>query len=274
MTNIVDGKKIAAEIIERLKKLRKPDKILAAVYVGENKSSESFLRQKIKIAKELGVDFRIYKFDDSLSQDKLRQEVGKISRQGVVGGVIVQLPLPEKYSRQPILNAILPGKDVDCISETMLGKFYTGRSPIVLPAVGAVEEILQNSGFQIQDSRAAVVGSGFLVGKPIASWLMGKAREIYILRSGSDLAILKQADLVITGVGKAGLIKPGMLKEGAGVIDFGYDNGKGDFNSEQQATSDKRQGIWYTPTPGGTGPIVVAKLFENFYKLVEADKRG
>jgi len=150
----------------------------------------------------------------------------------------------------------------------MLGKFYTGRSPIVLPAVGAVEEILKDLRFKIQDLRVGVVGTGFLVGKPIANWLTGKAKEIYILRSVSDFEILKQVDLVISGVGRAGIIKPEMLKDGAGVIDFGYDDGKGDFDPGNIPDS-KFQilKIWFTPTPGGTGPIVVAKLFENFYQI-------
>jgi methylenetetrahydrofolate dehydrogenase (NADP+)/methenyltetrahydrofolate cyclohydrolase len=272
MTRIIDGKKIAADIIERLKKLPRPSKALAAVYVGKSRASESFLRQKEKIAKELGIDFRVYKFDESLSQDRLRREVGKISKQGIVGGAIIQLPLPQKFSRQPILNAIQPEKDVDCLTETMLGKFYTGRSPIVLPSVGAAEEILKTLSLKLEVSKVAVIGAGFLVGKPIASWLMGKARDVYVLRSGSDFNILKQADLVISGMGEAGLIKAEMLKENATIIDFGtsYFDGKirGDFDDESlKAKYLKIKTINYTPTPGGTGPIVVAKLFENFYKL-------
>lgn len=106
---------------------------------------------------------------------------------------------------------------------------------------------------------------------------MGKAKEIYLLDEGSDFEILKQADLVISGVGQAGIIKLDMLKENAGVIDFGYSiseaqsaNGKaqikGDFDSERLALSDSRL-AFYTPTPGGAGPILVAKIFENFYNL-------
>ncbi|MBI4119329.1 MAG: bifunctional 5,10-methylenetetrahydrofolate dehydrogenase/5,10-methenyltetrahydrofolate cyclohydrolase, partial [Parcubacteria group bacterium] len=179
--------------------------------------------------------------------------------------VIVQLPLPAKYGRQPVINAVDPEKDVDCITERMLGKFYTGRSPIVLPAVGAVQEVLGTMNYELGMKKVAVVGAGFLVGKPIANWLMGRVRELYILDKGSDLDLLTGADLVISGVGQAGLIRPERLKEGVGVIDFGisYVDGKmrGDFESAELKAA------WYTPTPGGTGPIVVAKLFENFYTL-------
>jgi 5,10-methylene-tetrahydrofolate dehydrogenase/methenyl tetrahydrofolate cyclohydrolase len=109
---------------------------------------------------------------------------------------------------------------------------------------------------------------GFLVGKPISDWLNGKCKEIYLLDVGSDLGILKNADLVILGVGKTGLVKPEMLKENAFVIDFGYsmEDGKicGDF---EPPSGHSPSAISYTPTPGGTGPILVAQLFENFYRL-------
>ncbi|MBI2591404.1 MAG: hypothetical protein HYW34_01875 [Candidatus Brennerbacteria bacterium] len=138
------------------------------------------------------------------------------------------------------------------------------------PAVGAVQEILFATSYSLLAKKVAVVGLGCLIGKPIATWLAGQCPEIYLLARGSDFNLLKQADLVISGVGKAGLIKPDMLKDDAGIIDFGYEysGGKpaGDFDVSQLSDV-KSQLAFYTPTPGGTGPIVVAKIFENFYKL-------
>ncbi|MBI2515081.1 hypothetical protein HYV91_02785 [Candidatus Wolfebacteria bacterium] len=139
------------------------------------------------------------------------------------------------------------------------------------PAVGVVEEIIHASGFTLHDSRVAVVGLGFLVGKPISEWLRDKTKELYLLDKGDDFSVLKNADLVITGVGQAGIIKPEMLKDGAGVVDFGYSidtAGKihGDFDTQLPVTNYQLL-RFYTKTPGGTGPILVAKLFENFYSL-------
>jgi methylenetetrahydrofolate dehydrogenase (NADP+)/methenyltetrahydrofolate cyclohydrolase len=267
----ISGIEIAKKIIDELKTKSKPEKILAAVLVGGNPASISFLNQKEKIAKELGVDFRIYKFLESIKNDDLRQEVNKIALLKKVGGVIVQLPLPEYLNKYYILNVIPREKDIDVLGERALGAFYTGRNPILPPSVGVVEEIVHATGYMLHAAKVAVVGLGFLIGKPIATWLTGKTKEIYLLDEGSNLEILKQADLVITGVGKPGLIKPEMLKERAGVIDFGYsldENGKirGDFN-DGQLSNVKCQLLFYTPTPGGTGPILVAKLFENFYNL-------
>jgi len=273
----INGLEIAKKIIENLKSKPRPKKFLAAILVGEDPTSLSFLNQKEKVAKELGVDFRIYQFPENIKNDELRREVNRIANQKPVGGVIVQLPLPEHLNKYYVLNPIPREKDVDVLSERALGAFYNGRNPVLPPAVGTIQEIIENCKLKIENLRVAVVGLGFLVGKPITVWLMGKCLEIYLLYKGCDFKILKNADLVITGVGQPGLIKPEMLKSGAGVIDFGYSISKsqsanrkaqirGDFDTERLAISDVRL-AFYTPTPGGTGPILVAKIFENFYRL-------
>ena len=174
-----------------------------------------------------------------------------------------------------MLNAIPREKDVDVLGERALGAFYTGRNPVMPPPVGVVQTILSIFDFQLSTARVAVVGLGFLIGKPIAEWLKGKTKELYCLDEKSDLGILKEADLVISGIGKPGLIKPDMLKNGAGAIDFGYAKGPngellGDLDiSNFQLPTNNLQLSFYTPTPGGTGPIVVALLFRNFYALSE-----
>lgn len=282
----IEGKKIAGEVMGRIKegmdsRFCGNDKplVLAVVYVGENPASEAFIKQKRKAAEELGVDFKIYRFGGEISNEKLREEVGRIAGQGVVGGVIVQLPLPERFNRQKILNAVPVEKDVDVLSEKAWGAFSLGRSKILPPAVAVVEEILSAFHFRLSTSCVGVVGAGTLVGKPMAVWFTGKVKQLTVFDEGSDLAELKDCDLVVTGVGKAGIIKPDYLKTGGGVIDFGYDskgspstssgyNSKrviGDLDASDESKLEKL--AFWTPTPGGTGPILVAKLFENFCKL-------
>ena len=270
---IIDGKKIATEIIDKLKQLEKPKKFLAAFLIGENSASESFIKQKEKTAAALGVDFRTYKFLNDISQDKLRKEALKIVLGGKCGGAIVQLPLPAHINSQYVLNAIPREKDVDVLGERALGAFYAGRNPALPPAVGAFEEISRAANYPLNPSRVAVVGLGNLVGKPIAVWCAGKVRELYLLDKGSDFAVLKQTDIAVCGAGVPGLIKPEMLKETALVVDFGYGlkNGKfsGDFDSESLKIKNYKLKINFTPTPGGTGPILVAILFENFFTLAK-----
>ena|SRR3989344_4789698 len=268
----IDGKALAKKIIDRLKAEPAPKKIFAAVLVGDDPASLNFLRQKEKTAKELGVDYRLYNFSAELKNNELRRKVGELALSKSVGGIIVQLPLPEHINKHYILNVIPREKDVDVLGERALGAFYVGRNPVLPPAVGTVEKILVSCRLSLVACNVAIVGLGFLIGKPVAVWLMGKAKEIILLDKFSDLSLIKNADIVISGVGKAGLIKPEMLKEKGLIIDFGcsidsMEKIKGDFDSELRTLNFEH--IIYTPTPGGTGPILVAKLFENFYTLNE-----
>jgi len=293
-------KEIAQKIIDGLKLKPAPKKILAAVLVGENSASVSFLRQKEKAAKELGIDFRVYEFPENILQDELIQKTEALAEQESVGGLIVQLPLNERIDNREILNAIPPKKDVDVLGERALGAFYAGRSKVLPPAVGVVEEIITNykparpaGGLQIANLRIVVIGSGSLIGKPISIWLERKTAELIILNSKTKniKEKLKDADVIISGAGKPNLFSAEDVKENAIIIDFGYSfiDGKisGDFNASsienckparpaggpaRPAGGLKIENLRYTPTPGGTGPILVAKIMENFYKLTEINR--
>ena len=281
----IDGKKIAAGIIAELKNKPTPKKFLAAVVIGGGKASFGFLKKKEEIAKELGVDFRIYNLPADYNNDRAREEVLKIAKHKTCGGVLVQLPLPEHLNKYYVVNVIPREKDIDVLGERALGAFYNDRNLVLPPAVAVVEKLLTTHYSLLKSQRVAVIGAGFLTGKPIAVWLMGKVRELYILDEGSDFSVLKNADLVISGVGKPGILKPEMLKEGTGMLDFGYSKAqhRKTLNSTQKNTeklmgdldiSDEnklKKLAFYTPTPGGTGPILVAELFSNFYKLNAAD---
>ncbi len=140
----ISGIEIAKKIIDELKSKPKPEKILAVVLVGQNPASISFVKQKEKIAKELGVDFRIYNFPEEIKNDDLRKEAGKIALLKKVGGVIVQLPLPAHLNPQYVLNIIPREKDIDVLGERALGAFYAGRNIVLPPSVGVVIEIIEN----------------------------------------------------------------------------------------------------------------------------------
>lgn len=269
----IDGHAVAGEILEKLKKLPKPEKIFAAILIGEDSRSISFLRQKEQAAKELGIDFRLYNLRAELGNDGLRQEVRRLVEKKPVGGAVLQLPLPKGLNPHYILNAIPRKKDVDVLTERALGAFYNDRNPVLPPAVATVKAILEKVNFNLGEAKVGVVGLGKLVGKPVGLWLTGKCKELHLLGKNSDLQILATCDVAILGVGKAGVVRADMLKSGAGVIDFGYyyfPDGEvsGDFDPTLLAISNSHL-AFYTPTPGGTGPILVAELFRNFYTLTK-----
>jgi methylenetetrahydrofolate dehydrogenase (NADP+)/methenyltetrahydrofolate cyclohydrolase len=263
----IDGKKIADGILENLKNRPVPKGIFVAVIVGDDKASESFLKKKGEAAKKLGIDFRIYKFGEEIKNDELRKEITKLTLGKSAAGAIIQLPLSGHLNAQYVLNAIPREKDVDVLGERALGAFYADRNPVLPPAAGTVKEIIEKSEIELKTAKVAVIGRGLLVGKPVSLWLQGKAGEVAVFNSQTEnlKSKLKDFDVIVSGVGKANLFSAQDVKENALVIDFGYDfkEGKifGDFNPENADS------VSYTPTPGGTGPILVAKIFENFYEL-------
>jgi methylenetetrahydrofolate dehydrogenase (NADP+) / methenyltetrahydrofolate cyclohydrolase len=275
MGMVIDGKKIASGILERLKTSPKPKNFFGAVLVGDDPASVNFVGQKEKVAKTLNIDFRTYRLPDGITTDELRAEIGRLAGSKNCGGFIVQLPLPEKINRHYALNAIPKGKDVDCLGEAALGAFYTERGAIAPPSVGTLEEILKFEKRNLRDLKAVMIGAGFLIGKPIGFWLQNKVAELVVLDAGIEdiRSRLGDADIVISGAGHANLFSAKYLRDGAVVIDFGFNHsaaGKiiGDFDPEGA----EEKNIDYTKTPGGTGPILVVKLFENFYRLNQLEK--
>jgi methylenetetrahydrofolate dehydrogenase (NADP+)/methenyltetrahydrofolate cyclohydrolase len=260
--------KIAETIIQQLKQKPLPNKFLAAILVTQDPASIRFLKQKQRIANYLGIDFRIYQFSQNIQNDQLRKEVAKIALGKKTGGVIIQLPLPHHLNRQYILNVVPREKDIDVLGERALGAFYVNRNLILPPAVATIDIIQKELNINFADKKVAVVGAGILIGKPISLWLMNKTKQLTIFEKNSNLQELKEYEIIITGTGEPGIIHSNMLKEESIIIDFGYKiiNGKilGDFSPSKNHSLKK---ILYTPTPGGTGPILVAKLFENFYQL-------
>jgi methylenetetrahydrofolate dehydrogenase (NADP+)/methenyltetrahydrofolate cyclohydrolase len=283
---IIDGKTIANEIVSRLRALPKPAKFFGAALVGDDPASLNFLKQKERVAHELGIEFRLYHLPLDITTDALRAEIGRLASPKTCGAFIVQLPLPEAIDRYYVLNAIPKEKDVDCLSERALGAFYTERGKIAPPSVATVEEILQreiisgvsSSGHRdapvapgaLRELKAVVIGAGFLIGKPVGFWLQNRVAELVVL----DASVknihekLGDADIVIAGAGHAGLFNASHLKKGAIVIDFGFNrNTDGRIIGDFDPSGADEKNIRYTKTPGGTGPVLVAKLYENFYKL-------
>jgi methylenetetrahydrofolate dehydrogenase (NADP+)/methenyltetrahydrofolate cyclohydrolase len=269
---IINGKKIASDILDSLRTRPHTKQFFAAVVVGEDPSSLHFLAQKEKTARELGIDFRIHQLPVDIATDALRREIGKFAAPSRCGALIVQLPLPDPIQKHYVLNAIPKWKDPDLLSEAALGAFYSGRHPIVPPSVGAMDQLLRLYCDDLRNASVVVIGAGLLIGKPIGFFLQNRVAQLTIIdRSAPHLnEKLSGADVVISGAGSPRLFSGAHLKRDALVIDFGYGRDhdgvtRGDFDpAGAEAT--------YTPTPGGTGPILVAKLFENFFALVEIQK--
>ncbi len=261
---IADGKGIAAHILatskERAKWLPRPPRVEAFV-VGSSPATESYLKIKAARAMDAGCELVVTRVAESVSTDELSAQVGA----STADSVIVQLPLPPTLHAHEVCNAILLEKDADVLS-------HLARTMGVLmpPVVGAVVEILAQSGVKVSGKRAVVVGAGYLVGEPVAAWLQKEGAEVVVVtrESGELRDALRGADLIVTGAGSPHLIGPEMVHEGVVLIDAGTSESGGAIVGDADPACAPKCTL-FTPVPGGVGPVAVAKLFENTVTLAE-----
>jgi methylenetetrahydrofolate dehydrogenase (NADP+)/methenyltetrahydrofolate cyclohydrolase len=269
---IINGKEIAEKISESLKKeIQESGRKLtmAAVLVGGNEELKRFVALKEKAAEKIGIGFKFFEASEKLSQEELISEIKKLSQDTAIDGILVELPLPDKYDTQKVLDAIVPEKDVDILTTENQKKFYNGDFSVLPPAVEALKNILNEIKLDVKGKQAVVFGVGQLVGKPVSRWFESEGARVSVIDIDTKHPekISPQADILVSGVGKSRLIGVNMVKEGAVVIDFGYeltiDGVTGDVNFN--SVSKKAGAI--TPVPGGVGPLVVMAVFRNLVKL-------
>lgn len=270
---IVDGNKIAHSILERLKKEVERLRLephLAVVLVGDDPPSLAYVRRKQEAAGFIGIKFSLYRFPQNIGLLDLVLEIKNIQKQNLTG-IIVQLPLPPNLDKKRILNELDPEIDVDYLSWESLGKLVVGENNLVPPTPGAILEILKFYKVSLIGSHVVLVGAGDLIGKPLTNLFLHMPLTLTICRKESkDLSqYTKQADILITGAGKAKLIRADMVKKGAVVIDAGVSfKGKKIFGDVDFGPVSKKASI-ISPTPGGVGPVTVAKLLDNVVAIAK-----
>ncbi|MDD4931194.1 MAG: bifunctional 5,10-methylenetetrahydrofolate dehydrogenase/5,10-methenyltetrahydrofolate cyclohydrolase [Candidatus Colwellbacteria bacterium] len=258
----IDGRKIADKIADELIIRGAPEKYFAAIIVGNDPASLKFVERKRMFAEKIGVDFNVFKMEDDSSTEDIALKIGVLSDDSACGGVMVQLPLPMKVEKNIVLAAIPKEKDADALI------FNDDPNDLVIPpAAAVVSKILESEHADILNVKMAVIGMGSLVGRPVADFFSGKCAALWKIDKGDDVTPISEADVVVLGTGQPRLISSDILKDGAIVIDFGCafdEEGKicGDFDQKET-----QKDIRYTPTPGGTGPILIAELFDNFYRI-------
>lgn len=271
---IIDGKAIAKEIIKNLKKkiaqFKKPIS-LALISVGNNPASISFIKIKKMIAEEVGVNFKIYEIEKSISHEDLSKKVLAICSNNEHQGVVVQLPLPKYLKTQKILDILPKEKDPDLLSSLAFGNFTFSDSPDVLPPVlAAIKHILNKHHIRIKGKTVVIIGQGKLVGLPSIIWFIKQGATTFSLnKSSKDIKkITRQADILITGAGSAHLINSNSyIKKGAVIIDAGASELNGKVVGDVDFKKIENKAYLIAPVPGGVGPIAVAMLFKNLIEL-------
>ena len=272
----MDGKALAAKVKARVaegaKQLsRRPG--LAVVLVGEDPASRVYVSGKEKDCAECGIESFSYKLPESTSQQELMALVEQLNADPAVDGILVQLPLPRHLDEQQVIHAIQPDKDVDCFHPFNVGQLSIG-APTFQPCTPAgVMELLREYEISARGKRCVVLGRSNIVGKPMAMLLLQANGTVTVCHSATEHIAehTRQADILVTAVGKPGFITADMVKDGAVVLDVSMnrdENGKLCGDVDYGAVEPKASYI--TPVPGGVGPMTRAMLMQNILTAAKA----
>lgn len=273
MTIILDGKSLREKLLSNLKvKIEACDKkpSLAVILVGNDPASKIYVNNKKKTAEKLGITSTVIEYPENTSEQEIISKIKELNSDINVNAILVQLPLPAHISKQNVINAISPEKDVDCFTMINYGKLAAGLEPAVYPCTPkGILLLLDEYGINLDGKHVVVVGRSNLVGKPMS--LMALKRNATVTTCHSHTRnlteIIKTADVLISAVGEV-LIEEEMVNEDCVIVDVGIFrdiNGKirGDVNFE--TVSQKVSHI--SPVPGGVGPMTIASLMLNTYEL-------
>ncbi len=283
---IIDGKKVSIEVLDEIKSsvenraknnLKIPH--LAAILVGDDGPSQTYVNSKIKACERVGFKSSLFKYNDSISELDLIDEIQKINNNDDIDGFIVQLPLPENINQEKILSQVDPYKDVDGFHPINYGKMALGIDTFLPATPAGIIELIERSKIQTEGKKCLVIGRSQIVGRPISILLnqnkiFGNSTVTVAHSRTSNLdELCLDSDLIISAIGKPEFIKGDMIKKGSTIIDVGITRvddssaqkgyritGDVDFNSVSSRVG------FITPVPGGVGPMTIAMLLKNTLK--------
>lgn len=283
MSIILDGKTTSNQIKEELsvqvkgiKEAGKRPPHLAAVLVGNDGASLTYVGSKVRSCERIGYDSTLIKLEDNISQDALLETIEKLNNDSLLDGFIVQLPLPKHIDEEVVLHAINPNKDVDGFHPTNFGKMALGMETFIPATPFGIMELLKRYKLDISGKHAVVIGRSHIVGRPMSILLSEKGNpgnatvSLTHSRTQNLAAITKEADIVVSALGVPNFLTADMVKDGAIIIDVGItrvpdaNHPKGYIivgDVHYDAVKEKASHI--TPVPGGVGPMTIAMLLQN-----------
>ena len=285
---IIDGKRIADEIKAEIK--AKVDEMksqgikpphLAAVLVGHDGGSETYVAHKVKACDQVGFKSTLIRYEDDVTEEELLRRIGCLNEDDDIDGFIVQLPLPKHIDEQKIIEAISPAKDVDGFHPVNVGRMMIGLPCFVSATPAGIIELLNRYKIDTRGKHCVVLGRSNIVGKPVSMLMAQKASPgdatvtICHSRTRNIPEITRQADIIIAALGQPEFVTADMVKEGAVVIDVGTTRVpstetksgwklKGDVKFDEVAPKCS----YITPVPGGVGPMTIVSLLQNTLQAV------
>lgn len=276
MAIIMDGKavakKVKLEVAENVRKLQnlgiKP--VLAVIIVGDDPASRIYVNNKKNACNEVNIKSKEYSLPNTVTQNELINLIKKLNNDKNTHGILVQLPLPSHINQTSVIESIDPSKDVDAFCEINVGKIVLGNNNLLPCTPAGIMEILKSYNISVEGKHCVIIGRSNIVGKPTAMLLLHSNATVTICHSKTKnlKEICRNADILVSSVGKPKFITKDMIKPGAVVIDVGINKdsnnklcGDVDFSNVQSLAS------YITPVPGGVGPMTIAMLLKNTVNL-------
>lgn len=255
---ILYGKPVAEAIRKQLKeKFAGRDLTLATFLVGDNKAAHVYKRSLLKTAESLGIHTRDVELPEQTSQEEAELRLRELSEDPAITGILPLMPVPKHIHKLDLIQQLDPEKDMDCVHPVNSGRLYLGITPWGPCTPRACMAILDHYGIPLEGQNVAMVGYGEVVGRPLTLMLMGRYATVTVCRSRTKNlpAITRQADVIISAVGKPGLITEDMIREGAVVIDVGINSVDGKLVGDVPEAAKQAKASAYTPVPGGVGVV-------------------
>jgi len=280
---LIDGKKTAEDIkielakeVEQLKRSGGKIPNLAAILVGNDGASETYVAHKVKACEQIGFKSTLLRFDDNISETFLLDQIAQLNNDKDVDGFIVQLPLPDHISEHKTIEAIIPHKDVDGFHPINIGRTLIGLPSFVSATPAGIMELIKRYQIETRGKHCVIVGRSNIVGRPLSVLLSLKSTPgdatvtVCHSRTQNMKEITRQADILIAAIGRPGFIKGNMVKDGAVIIDVGTTRVKSDltksgFKLKGDVEFDEvaPKCSFITPVPGGVGPMTIVSLLRN-----------
>mgnify|MGYP004465382175 FL=1 len=266
---IIDGKKIAAGIREKLKQKiaalpSAPQ--LAIVLVGNDEPSLIYVRNKQKAAAQIGLLSQLHHLDENISEEELLKIIAQLNADSEINGIIVQLPLPKHLNTNRIINAISPLKDVDGFQPYNTGMLQNNEKPYFIAATPlGVMQLIKSVSPNLSGKNVVLIGASLIVGRPLATLLLNQECTVSITHAQTRKIkeLTSKADILVAACGVAKLVKADWIKENAILIDVGINRKNGKLCGDIDFEDVKEKALAITPVPGGVGPMTIAMLLSN-----------
>jgi methylenetetrahydrofolate dehydrogenase (NADP+)/methenyltetrahydrofolate cyclohydrolase len=271
MGRILDGKAVAAEVRAQVAagvaELREKGVSvrLDVILVGEDPASVTYVSSKQRDSAEVGIDSRVHRFPEDVSQKQLGALVERLNEDVNVSGFFIQLPLPEGLDAMPLISRIDPAKDVDGLSPESVGRLAVGL-PSLLPCTPhGIVRLLKRNGVELGGKEAVVIGRSNLVGKPLSQLLLRENSTVTVCHSRTRNLpeVARRADILVVAAGRRQMVGAEYVKEGAAVVDVGIHRWGGSLVGDVRFEEVEPRAAWISPVPGGVGPMTRAMLLHN-----------